>query len=226
MSYTSISQLSQPIPKKSKIGIIGAGPAGISIAHFLKKEGYNNITLLESSSHIAGKSATFSHENRGYDVGALMVGNDYTYVKSLATELNCPLETFTGRALDIENNSIIFDDSDKIGIYSKLLPNLTHYLEEKQSFLDISRPGHGQLSESELYAPITQFLKDHNMSYLKDAWSLAYTSAGYGYIQDDIPAAYFLKFIENSENTISYFKNGFQDFWTKMSKVCIKIKIF
>ncbi|CAB4374211.1 unnamed protein product [Rhizophagus irregularis] len=218
MSYTSISHSSQPIPKNSHIGIIGAGPAGISIAHFLRKEGYNNLTLLESSSHIAGKSATFFHENRGYDVGALMVGHNYTNVKSLASELDCPLETFTGRSLDIENNNILVNDTNKIGIYSKLLPNISHYLEEKQSFLDISCPGHGQLSERELYAPITQFLKDRNMSYLKDAWSLAYTSAGYGYIQDDIPAAYFLKFIENSENTISYFKNGFQDFWSKMSK--------
>ncbi|CAI2166280.1 17371_t:CDS:2 [Funneliformis geosporum] len=218
MSYTSVPQFTQPISKSSSIGIIGAGPAGISIAYNLRKEGYKNITILESSSHIAGKSSTFFHENKGYDVGALMVGHNYTNIKALAAELDCPLETFTGRALDIDNNTYYVDNTDKIGIYPKLLPHLNHFLEQKQSFLDVSRPGHGQLSESELYAPITQFLKDRDMSYLMDAWSLAYTSAGYGYIQDDIPAAYFLKFIENSENTISYFKNGFQDFWAKMSE--------
>ncbi|RIA84255.1 hypothetical protein C1645_832547 [Glomus cerebriforme] len=186
MSYTSISHSSQPIPKNSHIGIIGAGPAGISVAHFLRKEGYKNITILESSSHIAGKSATFFHENRGYDIGALMVSHNYTNIKSLATEFNCPLETFTGRSLNIEDNSILVNDTDKIGIYSKLLPNISHYLEEKQSFLNISRPGHGQLSERELYAPISQFLKDRNMSYLKDAWGLAYTSAGYGFLVKNI----------------------------------------
>lgn len=217
-SFTTIPQFTQPISKTSPIGIIGAGPAGISIAYNLRKEGYKNITILESSSHIAGKSATFYHENKGYDVGALMVGHNYTNIKALASELDCPLETFCGRALDIDNNTYYVDNTDKIGIYPKLLPNLNHYLEEKQSFLDISRPGHGQLSECELYAPITQFLKDRDMPYLKDAWSLAYTSAGYGYVEDDIPAAYFLKFIENSENTISYFKNGFQDFWSKMAE--------
>src|SRR5205814_1778972 len=148
------------------IGIIGAGPSGISTAHFLRKQGYKNITILESSSHIAGKSAAFFHENRPYDVGALMVGNNYTNIKSLAAELDCPLETFTGRALDIEKNSIQMADTNKICIYRDLLSNINHYLNEKQSFLDVSRPGHGQLSERELYSPISQYLKYYKMSYL------------------------------------------------------------
>ena len=80
-----------------------------------------------------------------------MVGNNYTNIKSLANELDCPLEPFIGRALDVEKNSILVDDTDMIGIYSKLLPNISHYLEEKQSFLDINRPGHGQLSEREWF---------------------------------------------------------------------------
>nr|CAG8565796.1 15096_t:CDS:10 [Entrophospora candida] len=217
-----ITKSSNPIQKSSRIGIIGAGPAGISAAHFLKKEGYTNVIILESDSHIAGKSSTCYVDGRGFDVGALMVGNNYKNIKSLAKELNCQMDKFTGRALNIDvdnnKNQIMVDDTDKICIYSHLLPHTNHYLKERSAYEKISLPGHGNLSENNLYAPISQWLKDTKMEYLKDAWSLAYTSAGYGYIQDDIPAAYFLKFIENSENNIWYFKNGFQDFWAKMAK--------
>ncbi|CAG8438120.1 11242_t:CDS:2 [Acaulospora colombiana] len=218
MSHTTnVTSSSSPIPKNSRIGIIGAGPAGISTAHFLRKEGYSNITLLESSSHIAGKSSTFIHENRGYDVGALMIGHNYKNVKSLAEEFNCPMEKFNGSSLDFDTNKYISEDVSQIGILTNsFLKNMSHYLEERKAFQDISLPGHGDLSENALYAPITQYLKDRKMEYLQDAWSLAYTSAGYGYVQDDIPAAYFLKFIQNSENTIWYFKDGFQNFWSKM----------
>ncbi|CAG8494441.1 2517_t:CDS:2 [Ambispora leptoticha] len=213
----------QQIPKTARIGIIGAGPAGISAAYYLKKEGYQHITILDSSSRIAGKSGYYTVDSRKYDIGALMVGNNYTHIKELAQEYQCPLEKFQGRALDIDTRKIIHDDTDKIGIYHALIPHMNHYLGEKSVFEMASRPGHGEFSERELYAPISQYLKDRKMEYLRDAWGLAYTSAGYGYLSDDIPAAYFCKFIENSENTIRYFPNGFSELWEKMMKT---IEIF
>ncbi|CAG8461189.1 3686_t:CDS:2 [Cetraspora pellucida] len=219
MSTIKVTSSQSPISRSSRIGIIGAGPAGVSIAHFLRKEGYSNVTLLESAPHIAGKSSTFYHDNRGYDVGALMVGNNYSLVRSIAAELDCPLEKFYCGALDIDANKLMIENVRHIGIISdSFSKNMSHYLEEKKKFEKVNLPGHGDLSESHLYAPIVQYLKDRKLEYLKDAWALAYTSAGYGYIQDDIPAAYFLKFIQNSENTIWRFKNGFQDFWIKMAK--------
>ncbi|CAG8730004.1 3319_t:CDS:2, partial [Racocetra persica] len=192
MSSIKVTSSQSPISRSSRIGIIGAGPAGISVAHFLRREGYSNVTLLESAPHIAGKSSTFYHDNRGYDVGALMVGNNYSLVKSIVAELDCPLEKFYCGALDIDANKLMIENVCHIGIISdSFTKNMSHYLEEKKFFENVTLP---------------------------DAWALAYTSAGYGYIQDDIPAAYFLKFIQNSENTIWRFKNGFQDFWIKMAK--------
>ncbi|CAG8441602.1 13526_t:CDS:2 [Ambispora gerdemannii] len=204
--------------KTARIGIIGAGPAGISTAYHLKKEGYQHVTILDSAPRIAGKSGYHTVDSRNYDIGALMVGNNYTHIKELAQEYQCPLKKFQGRALDIDTRKIIHDDTDKIGVYSALIPHMNHYLGERSVFEMASKPGHGGYSERELYAPISQYLKDRKMEYLKDAWGLAYTSAGYGYLSDDIPAAYFCKFIENSENTIWYFPNGFSELWEKMMK--------
>src|SRR5438874_2228777 len=127
-----ITQNLVSIKKSSRIGIIGAGPAGISAAYYLKKQGYKNVTIFDSNSHIAGKSSTYFIDGRGFDVGALMIGDNYKNVKSLADELNCPMETFTGRALNIDatttENKYIVDNADKICVYSQLLPHTKHYL--------------------------------------------------------------------------------------------------
>jgi predicted NAD/FAD-binding protein len=48
-----------PIPgpkcKTSKIGIVGAGVAGIHLAYMLSKQGFSNIIVLEKSDRFGGK---------------------------------------------------------------------------------------------------------------------------------------------------------------------------
>src|SRR4051794_15188583 len=87
-----------PIVKAASIGIIGAGPAGLSAAHALRKQGHHDVIILEANNHLAGKSATFDVASRGYEVGALMVGANYNKISALAKEFDCSLARFTGRA--------------------------------------------------------------------------------------------------------------------------------
>ena len=47
-----------PKNKYSKIGIVGAGPAGVHMAYMLKKKGFDNIIIVEKSNRIGGKSKT------------------------------------------------------------------------------------------------------------------------------------------------------------------------
>ena len=54
-----------PFPTTARIGIIGAGPAGIHAAATLKSLGYNNITILERSHRIGGKSYTIYRDHDG-----------------------------------------------------------------------------------------------------------------------------------------------------------------
>ena len=61
----------------SGICIIGAGAAGLSAAHFLKKMGYENITVLEKDDQIGGKCFTVEYEDRTYEIGALMQTTAY-----------------------------------------------------------------------------------------------------------------------------------------------------
>ncbi len=50
--------------RKTRIGIIGAGAAGLTAAHYLKKQGYENITLLEKEGRIGGKCDSLTYEGK------------------------------------------------------------------------------------------------------------------------------------------------------------------
>ena len=48
--------ISGPQNKNARIGIVGAGAAGVHMAYLLKKDGYTDVTILEKSRRIGGKA--------------------------------------------------------------------------------------------------------------------------------------------------------------------------
>ena len=74
-------RLNDPIPgPKSyddKIGIVGAGPAGIHMALLLKQKGFKSVEVLESSDRIGGKSYTVMHRNVLHEMGTCYLSPDY-----------------------------------------------------------------------------------------------------------------------------------------------------
>lgn len=60
---------------KSKIAIIGAGPAGLSTAKALKEKGYTNVVIFEKCGHVGGQALSCEYEAENgqtihYDMGA------------------------------------------------------------------------------------------------------------------------------------------------------------
>ena len=76
-----------------RICIIGAGAGGLSAAHFLKKRGYKNVTVLESTGRVGGKCQSLAYGGRSFDIGANYVTSDYTEVLRLAKEFDATLYT-------------------------------------------------------------------------------------------------------------------------------------
>lgn len=48
------SKLHPSLPVNTRIGIIGAGPSGLSAAYALAKLGYNNVAVLEKYHTVGG----------------------------------------------------------------------------------------------------------------------------------------------------------------------------
>ena len=74
-------RLNDPIlgPKSynDKIGIVGAGPAGIHMALLLKQKGFKSVEVLESSDRIGGKSYTIIHRDVPHEMGTCYLNPDY-----------------------------------------------------------------------------------------------------------------------------------------------------
>lgn len=97
-------------PTSPRIGIIGAGPGGLSLARLLTERGFADVTLLERASRIGGKSLTVHHEGIGHELGTCYVALGYTTVKRWMAEAgigehhlkNQKIRTAGGELLDFK----------------------------------------------------------------------------------------------------------------------------
>jgi hypothetical protein len=75
------------IDKNARIAIVGAGPAGLSTAWFLSKNGYHNVTVLEKLGRVGGLCKSITIDGMSYDLGANYVTWAYTEVLKIAKQL-------------------------------------------------------------------------------------------------------------------------------------------
>jgi hypothetical protein len=75
------------IDKASRIAIVGAGPAGLSTAWFLAKEGFHNVTVLEKLGRVGGLCKSLTVDGMSYDLGANYVTWEYHETLAIATEV-------------------------------------------------------------------------------------------------------------------------------------------
>ena len=93
-----------------KIGIIGAGLAGLSCAVYLKKNGMEDITIFESSDQVGGKLRTDIVGNYQLDRGFQVLLPSYPETKALLDYSKLELQYF-------EKGSIIFNGSKVIPFF-------------------------------------------------------------------------------------------------------------
>ncbi len=60
-----------PLPKSTRIGIVGAGPAGLAAAEALQECGYKNITIIEQKDRVGGQAFSCRYKDVVYELGSL-----------------------------------------------------------------------------------------------------------------------------------------------------------
>ena len=58
--------------KKTRIAIIGGGPAGLSAGMYLEQKGYENYVIFEKTDHVGGKCHSPVCNGKRYEMGAIM----------------------------------------------------------------------------------------------------------------------------------------------------------
>ncbi|HID29705.1 MAG TPA: FAD-binding protein, partial [Desulfobacterales bacterium] len=52
------------IDRKARILILGAGPGGLSAAHFLSRHGFKNVTVFEKLGRVGGMCRSVTEDNQ------------------------------------------------------------------------------------------------------------------------------------------------------------------
>lgn len=53
-----------------RVGIVGAGPGGLSLARLLTEKGFADVTVIERADRVGGKSLTVQHQGIGHELGS------------------------------------------------------------------------------------------------------------------------------------------------------------
>ncbi len=210
--------------KDIRIGIIGAGPAGLTAAEALINRGYKHVTILEKQTTAGGKCRSFEYDGRSYELGAGIISINNQTVASLIKKYNIKTQS-----IDFSRPSLLIDGHT----YRALpVPTTTQKIQQLyqglkyialiRKYKRIQEPGFTKV-HSDLCAPFTHWAKQHNATVLIKEFSKFFTGFGYDFLES-VPAAYALKYFSPAtlfaflRGKVYTFPNGIQHLWTEVAK--------
>ena len=210
----------------TRIGIIGAGAAGISAAEALKDRGYRQSVLLEQQAAAGGKCRTLTFQGRAYELGAGIVAANDRVIIRLAAKAGITLQAvdFSARGSNLYDPKTGGNCPDILAAADApafLWQLLLRYRRLCKQYASITEPGLLQL-DAELCQPFVRWAAAHGVELVARNFERFFTGFGYGY-WDEIPAAYVLKYY-SLETLKSYirqriytFPEGIQQLWTRLA---------
>nr|TKW11527.1 hypothetical protein SEVIR_6G237600v2 [Setaria viridis] len=210
------SKLHPSLPVDTRIGIVGAGPSGLSTAYALAKLGYRNVTVFEKCQNVSGMCESIDIEGRTYDLGGQVIAaNSAPVITHLAKELGSEFEEMDSHKLAlIDSQTGNIRDLEVAEDYVSMV-SLTLKLQD-----EANRSGRvGIHAVSGLASdPTLEFLKKHGLNSVPKSVAYGYTASGYGFVQD-MPYAFIQEFTRTSmAGKIRRFKHGYMSLWEKLSK--------
>ncbi|MFE3849601.1 flavin monoamine oxidase family protein [Streptomyces griseorubiginosus] len=172
------------------VAVVGAGPSGLAVARELERAGHR-VTVLEERETVAGKCQSVHVDGRAYDLGGHICTNRYERIAELLTELDVETErTSRYRVLDAGGRAV----RQSMGFLRDGSLQRYRALRERE-FPRIAEPGLAHSARA-LAAPVGRWIADHDLHSMADSFGTGYTAAGYGHLDDDVPALHFVKYAE------------------------------
>jgi uncharacterized protein with NAD-binding domain and iron-sulfur cluster len=224
--------------RDSRIGIIGAGAAGLAAAYYLKRKGYTKVVVLERSNRVGGKCRTVEYEGRHFDVGANYVTAAYSEVLQIARKFGAALYTEAPAITAHASSSGAVTFSRPLTAIARRarLPSfawaaIRYFWIRLRLRALIDVPGFAGISKRpELCVSFRDWLTRNRLGALEPMFEVPITIMGYGYL-DEIPAPYALKYLNlaTCSNLIAVtlglptrwpkrFVDGFEGLWRKLAR--------
>lgn len=206
------------IDKNARIAIIGAAPAGLSTAWFLKKQGFTRVTVLEKLGRVGGLCKSITIDGRSYDLGANYLTWAYTETLAIANKVGAkrykekPYTSIDVKGKKPEPDGKVKDPyrplKEAILVnpftgqaiskwqfakatlrYLKLRYELVSVIDRPDYLARINRDTHPELCK-----PFSEWLLDNKLGALGTLFEFPITIMGYGQLRD-IPTPYALRYM-------------------------------
>ena len=190
------------IPTTARIGVLGGGPAGIGAAWYLRKQGYQQVTVLERSDQVGGKARTIHVDGNTVDLGALDVASNYANVRRIAEELDAPTRR-TARLGMMDLRTGVASSSLKgltagAGPITVLRAMLGYFWAVGWTYDDFTEAPGLTDCPADLAVTMGEWMDRRGMQCLRPLFDYVCTGFGYGPL-DAIPAAYLLRFVDGGD---------------------------
>ncbi|MDP2315773.1 MAG: FAD-dependent oxidoreductase [Pseudomonadota bacterium] len=185
-----------------RIGIVGAGPGGLSLARLLSDQGHADVTLLERSERVGGKSLTVTHEGLGHELGTCYLGTGYTTVRKWMEQASIREHALPRQVIELEHGErTTFEDyvlggAGRIGAAAQI----ARYVRDWILFHDWELRGapddaigtNGRLMREEVADSFLDWLRARDLDVVARFALRSMTVMGYG-ATDRVPALYGLR---------------------------------
>jgi hypothetical protein len=185
-----------------RIGIVGAGCAGLTAAEELRKKGYQNITVIEGKKRPGGKAMSIPFVSgdgtrRGiYEGGTVFVlpgriYNEYAKRFGVTTVYNTIPRA---RTIDVNTGQVSSPFLIQSGLpWYKRAADLFRFIRTVRHFSKIEEPGFDHPDYAQLSEPCSVWFTRHALDFARQAVVPLASALQFPSIGGQIPIAYFIK---------------------------------
>ncbi|MBT6432314.1 MAG: acyltransferase domain-containing protein, partial [Deltaproteobacteria bacterium] len=174
---------------KEHIIIIGGGVAGLTAAMELQEKGHHKISIVERSDRPGGKVRSVEVDGKFYELGQIYFGSNYKTGYKLIDKLgltvtpdpNPTLQFSLGQNKGVEVNVEYFGQWVAAAL--------------EAAGLSLGSNLNAQNCPPELFVPFSHWIEDKQVGDIPMKLYELWTSYGYGYLTDDMPAYYVLRYL-------------------------------
>jgi len=215
-----------------RIGIIGAGPGGLSLARLLTDRKQADVIVLERNGRVGGKSLTVTRDGLGHEMGTCYVTAGYTTTREWMKEAGMTthrlkhhlMHTVEGQTIDFKDYVLGEGGSVRAGL------QMASYVGDWLNFHEWDIHGcpngtkgtQGGFMRDEVAKPFGQWLQERNLDVIARFALRTVSIMGYGGL-DQVPALYGLRWNVPSliwsavTLNVSEPVPGWQHMWTNLA---------
>jgi len=192
----------------TKIAIVGAGPAGLATAHYLKQLGYRHVTVFEKLGRVGGLCHSITEGYKSFDLGGNYITPAFRETIKLARSVKArylPARRYIGARIEGESFTYydLFDfvrqdpedPTRRVGLWALARAIVRFgWLRHKLRPI-IDRPTLESIHDHpNLCVSFEQWLRENDLLALRGLFQIPVTTFGYGFLED-VPAPYVLKYM-------------------------------